>query len=364
MSLVKINIGPVHPSTHGLLRLVVTLDGDTIVNVEPHVGFLHRGVEKLAENRMYMQIPPFIEKCDYVAKMAMDEAYVATVEAAMGIEPNERAQYERVILLELQRIASHLLWLGAMLNDLGHFFSVFMWTFADRDKVLKLLEEATGQRMFYVNMRLGGLRQEFPKDFEYHALDVLTYLEKRINEYESFIENSSLFKERMYKVGVLSRDDAINLGVSGPVLRASGVNFDVRKDKPYYVYKKLNFKPIVLYNGDNFSRYKVRILEIKESIRLIREAFKQMPDGNATGMPIKLINPAPKNKVVRVSREGPRGEIMFYLVADEQRPYRLAMRTPAFINLAALNHIARGNKFANLFPIIGSLDLVMADVDK
>jgi len=362
--LTRINVGPIHPSTHGVLRLVVTLDGDTIVDVEPHIGFLHRGVEKLAENRMYMQSESYMEKLDYAAPMAYSDLYVAAVEEAMGIHIKERAKYVRVILLEFQRIASHLLWLSAFCNDLGQMFTMFTWAMKDRDLILNLLQDVTGSRMFYVNMRLGGVSIDLPQNFEEHANKLLDYLEKRFKEYERFLEKNPVFIERTKDVGILKREDAIALGVTGPVLRASGVNFDVRKDYPYYAYEKLHFIPQVQTKGDSFARYKVRMQEMKESIKLIRDALKLMPEGDALGMPIKLISPPVKEKEVIVRRELPRGEGMIFMVTDKQRPYRLAIRAPSFINLSALRYIARGARFADLFSILGSLDPVMADVDR
>ncbi len=360
----RINIGPVHPSTHGVLRLVADIDGDTVVNLEPHIGFLHRGVEKLVETRMYMQSPPYMEKLDYVAPMSYDEAYVATVEQAMGVEVKERAMWVRTALLELQRIASHLLWLGTMANDVGQFFTLFMWCFKDRDLVLRLLEEASGARMFYVNMRIGGLIRDLPPGFEDRAREALDYIEKRVKEYEDFLEKNPLFMERMKGVGVMDRDMAISLGVTGPVLRGSGVSYDVRKDIPYYVYDKLNFEAQVRSEGDCFARYKVRMLELRESIKLVRNALSKMPAGDALGMQVRLILPSAKNREVRVSRELPRGECMMYMVADPQRPYRLSIRSPTFINLAALGEISKGCKTADIFAILGSLDVVMGDADR
>lgn len=364
MTITRINVGPIHPSTHGVIKLVVDVDGDTIVNVEPHVGFLHRGVEKLAETRMYMQIPPYTEKLDYVAPMSYDEAYVATVEAAMGIEVSEKAKYVRTALLELQRIASHLLSLGTLCNDIGQMFTVFMWTFKDRDMILDLLQEATGSRMFYVNMRLGGMHMELPPDFAEHAYETMNYMERRVSQYESYIEKNTAFTERMKGVGVLSYDDAKALGVTGPVLRASGVSYDARKHSPYYVYGKFHFNPKVMLTGDNFARYKVRMLEMKESIRIIRAALKEMPEGSALGMPVKLRSPNPVNRAVAVSREMPRGECQMYLVADPQKPYRLSIRSPSMVNLAAIRQIAKGARFADLFAILGTLDVIMGCVDR
>ncbi len=364
MPITKINIGPVHPSTHGVLRLAVYLDGDTIERVEPHIGFLHRGVEKLAETRMYMQNHPYMEKLDYIAPMAYDEAYVSTVEKALGIEVKERAMYIRVILLELQRIASHLFFVGTIGNDLGQMFTLFMWTYMDRDKVLDLLQEATGSRMFYVNMRLGGLVSDLPPDFEKRTLETLEYIDNRVKEYEAFIEKNPVFHERMKNIGILTPEKAMDLGVTGPVLRASGVQYDARKNSPYYIYDKLHFEMKILTRGDNFSRYKMRLLEMRESIRLIREAFKMMPEGDALGMPVKLRMPPTKNKEVWISREAPKGELMMYMVADDQKPYRLAIRSPNFVNLSAIVHMSKGLRLADLFATLGTLDLVMGCVDK
>ncbi len=364
MQITRINIGPIHPSTHGVLRLIVDLDGDTIEKVEPHIGFLHRGVEKLVENRMYMQNHVYMEKMDYVAPLAVDELYVATVEEAMGIEVKERAQYIRTIELELQRIASHLFFIGTLCNDIGNLFTVFIWCFADRDRVLRLLETATGSRMFYANMRLGGVKQDFPKGFEEDVLDCMDYIEKRTKEYERFLEKNPIFMERMKNVGILSSEDAIEYGISGPTLRASGIDYDTRKNHPYYAYEKASFSTQVLSRGDSFARYKIRVMEIRESINVIRLAFKKMPEGDATGMPVKLVPPPIKKNEVIVRRELPRGENMMYMVADKKGPYRLAMRSAIFVSMAALDHIARGHKLADLFAIMGSLDFVMADVDK
>jgi len=364
MTITRINIGPVHPSTHGVLQLVVDLDGDTIERVDPHIGYLHRGVEKLTETRMYMQNPPYMEKLDYLAPMSYDEAYVAAVENALGIEVKERAMYIRVILLELQRIASHLFFIGTIGNDLGQMFTLFMWAYMDRDKVLDLLQEAAGSRMFYVNMRLGGMLSDLPPDFEERTLETLDYIGKRIKEYESFIEKNPVFHERMKNIGILPPEKALDLGVTGPVLRASGVQYDVRKNSPYYVYDKLHFEIKILTKGDNFARYKLRLLEMRESIRLIKEAFKMMPAGDALGMPVKLRSPPTKNRISCVSREAPKGEVMMYLVADDQKPYRLSIRSPNFINLMAIMHMAKGIRTADLFATLGTLDLVMGCVDR
>lgn len=365
MAIMRINVGPIHPSTHGVLRLVVDVDGDTVKNVEPHIGFLHRGVEKLMENRMYMQSPSYVEKLDYVAPLSWDDLYVAAVEQATGIQCKERAQYARVVMLEFQRIASHLLWLGTFVNDVGQLFTLFMWCFRERAMILKLLEDLSGSRMFYVNLRLGGLYQDLPSDFKERSYALTDYLEGKIMEYPDILDANPVFLERTKGIGVLSREDAIDYGVSGPVLRASGVEEDTRKSNPYYTYDKAKFKIPTGSRGDSYDRYKVRYEEMLQSIKIIRDTLDLMPDkGDALGLPIKLIGPNAKPAPVMISRELPRGEGMIYMIPDKQKPYRISMRSPAFINLAALPKMSENCKFADLFPTLGSIDIVLAELDR
>lgn len=365
MATMRINIGPIHPSTHGVLRLVADVDGDTIRNIEPKIGFLHRGVEKLMETRMYMQSPSYTEKLDYIAPLSWDDLYVSAVESAIGIAVKERAQYARTILLEFQRIASHLLWLGTFCNDAGQLLTMFMWCFRERAKILKLLEDVSGSRMFYVNLRLGGLYQDLPVDFSSRSYKLIDYLQERIAEYKEVLDSNPVFIERTKGVGRLSKDDAINYGVTGPVLRASGIEEDTRKSKPYYIYDKIKFNVPTGRIGDNFDRYKVRYEEMMQSIKIIKQALEMMPEtGEVKGMPIKLIGPNAKTDTVIVSRELPRGEGMVYMVPDRQRPYRISLRAPTFINLAVLKRITEGSKFADLFPTLGSLDIVLGEVDR
>jgi NADH-quinone oxidoreductase subunit D len=361
----RINVGPIHPSTHGVLRLVVDVDGDTIKGVEPHIGFLHRGVEKLCETRMYMQNPSYFEKLDYISPMSWDDLYVAAVEKAVGVECKETAQYARVILLEFQRIANHLLWIGTLANDIGQMFTIFMWAFRDRSKVLKLLEDVTGGRMFYVNIRVGGLNRKLPDDFHDRAYALTHYLEKTIPEYREVLDANPIFKERLVGVGALKHDDAIDLGVTGPVLRASGVEEDVRKSIPYYVYNKINFETPTRTAGDAFARYSVRYEEIFQSIRIIRQALDSMPqDNDVLGQPIKLINAPAKPDPVLVSRELPKGEGQIYMIPDKQKPYRLSIRAPGFVNLAAISKMCENAKFADLFAVFGSLDIIFGETDR
>ena len=327
----KINVGPIHPSTHGVLRLVVDVDGDDIRDVEAHIGFLHRGVEKLMENRQYLQSLPYVEKLDYAAPLGWDDLYVAAIEKAMNVQVNESAMYARVILLEFQRIASHLLWLGTFVNDLGQMFTMFMWTFRERSYILKFLEDVTGSRMFYVNMRLGGLSRELPPDFKDRAYKLCDYLESNITAYPDMLDGNSIFMERTKGIGRLSKTMALSYSVSGPVARASGIDHDVRKDSPYYVYDKIKFTVPVMANGDSYDRYRVRYQEMLESINII---------------------------------ELSRGHGLIYMVPEGQKPYRIALRSPTFANLSALPEMARGAKFADLFSILGSIDIVMAEIDR
>lgn len=359
----RINVGPVHPSTHGVIRLLVDLDGDTIKSVETHIGFLHRGVEKLMETRMYMQNPSYTEKLDYIAPISWDDLYINTIEKALGIEVKDAAQYARVVLLEFQRIASHLLWLGTFCNDMGMFFTAFMWAFRDREMIIRLLEDVSGGRMFYLNLRLGGLNRPLPPDFSERVYKLIDYLEKKVPEYDKFL-NNSLFIERTKNIGVLRKDEAIEYGVSGPVLRASGIEEDVRKSNPYYIYDKLKFNIPIEYGGDAYSRYKVRYKEMLESIKIIKQAIEKMPPGDVIGMPIKLIGPQAKPEVIINNRELPKGEGLIYMVPDVQRPYRIYLRSPIYSNLAVFSHIVKEHKFADLFAILGSLDIVMGECDK
>jgi NADH-quinone oxidoreductase subunit D len=365
MAIMRINVGPIHPSTHGVLRLVVDVDGDTIKNVVPHIGFLHRGVEKLCETRMYMQNPSYFEKLDYISPMSWGDLYIAAVEHAMGVECKETAQYARVILLEFQRIANHLLWIGSLANDIGQMFTIFMWAFRDRAKVLKLLEEVSGGRMFYVNMRVGGLNRKLPEDFYEKANGLVQYLQKTIPSYREVLDANPIFKERLVGVGVLSHDDAIDYGVTGPVLRASGVEEDVRKSVPYYIYKKISFEVPTRAAGDAYSRYSVRYDEIFQSLRIIRQVLDSMPQNNdVVGQQIKLINQPAKPDPVIISRELPKGEGQIYMIPDKQKPYRLSIRAPGFVNLAAMPKMCEGARFADLFAIFGSLDVIFGETDR
>ena len=360
----RIEIGPMHGGIGGPMRLLVDLKGDVVERVETHVGFLHRGVEKLAEDRAYMQSLPYMEKLDYLSPMSYSEAYISMMEEAIGITVNEPAMFSRTVLLEMQRVASHLFWLGNMASGAGQSSTVKSLALKDRNLILRLIEETAGARNFYVNMRLGGLRRNFGPDFAERTMAAMDYLDKRVRFYDSFLCRNPAFGENMKGIGVLSRENAISFGVTGPVMRGSGVNHDARSEGKYYVYDRLNFKPQARSEGDCFSRYKVRIQEMHESLRIVREALRKMPEGDSVGIPISLMVPKAKKDVVRISRETARGEVCMYLVTGPEKPYRLSIRTPSFINLSVLDEVARGCRLADLFTIIGSLDVVIGDVDK
>ncbi len=361
----RVNIGPIHPSTHGVLRFIADVDGDTILNVETHIGFLHRGVEKLCENRMYMQNPSYMEKMDYIAPLAWDDLYVNTVEKALGVEVKPTAQYARTILLEFQRIASHLLWLGTFCNDLGQMFTMFMWTFRERSHIIKLLEDVSGGRMFYVNIRIKGLSRKLPEDFKDRAYKLIEYLERQIRSYPDVLDSNPIFAERTKGIGTISRNEAIERGVSGPVLRASGVEYDVRKANPYYAYDKVRFRIPIETAGDSYSRYRVRYNEMLESIKIIKQALDKMPDDNdVVGLPVKLIGQPAKPDIVINNAELPRGEGIIYMVPDKQRPHRIYLRSGTYTNISVLESLCKGIKYADFFSILGSLDVVAADIDK
>jgi NADH-quinone oxidoreductase subunit D len=365
MSAMSINVGPVHPGTHGALRLVVDVDGDAVRRVEPHIGFLHRGVEKLMETRLYMQNIPYTEKLDYAAPLSWDDLYVSAVEQAMGIAVKERAQYLRVILLEFQRIASHMLWLGTFADDLGQLHTMSMWTLRDRARIMKLMQDVSGGRMSHLNLRLGGFKSALPEDFEKRAYDLTDHLEASVLRYPEMLDDNPVFMERTKGIGVLEKADAIEYGVAGPVLRASGIEEDARKSSPYYVYDKIIFNVPTGSHGDCFDRYRVRYEEMLESIKIIRQALDAMPKrGDLIGAPIKLAGPDAKPDPVVALRELPRGEGMIYMIPDKQRPYRVSLRSPAFVNLAALPKMAEGCTFADLFSILGSIDIIVAELDR
>ncbi len=358
-----LNIGPLHPSTHGVFRLRATLDGEVVVDIEPVFGYLHRGIEKLAEGRTYKQNIPFTDRLDYVASMSNNLAYVMAVEKLAEIAVPERAEYLRVIMAELQRIASHLLAVGSMANDLGAFFTPFVYMFREREKIIDLFEMVCGQRLLYNYMRFGGVSHDIPAEFLPALKKFVSQMPGFVDEYDQLLAENEILLARTKGVGVLPRELAINSSASGPVLRASGVKWDIRRADPYSVYDHFEFDIPTGGAGDCYDRYRVRIAEMRQSIRIIRQAMDQLPKGRVLNrMPLRLRPPAGE---VYTHIEAPRGELGFHLVSDgSEKPYRFHIRAPALINLTALRKMVVGWKLADVIVIFGSIDISMGEVDR
>jgi len=360
---VTINLGPQHPSTHGVFRLRVTFDGEVVVDVEPVFGYLHRGTEKLAESRSYVQIVTLTDRLDYVASMSNNLAYVRTVEKLAGISVPERGMYLRVISAELQRIASHLMATGFLLNDMGAFATPLMYCFKERERILDLFEMLCGARITLSYMRPGGVFQDAPADFWPALDDFISNMPGYIDDLEKLITQNEIVLARTRGVGVLSDQSALENSVTGPMLRAAGVKWDLRKADPYEIYDRLEFDVPIGTSGDTYDRYVVRILEMRESIKIIEQCLKQLPAGPVrTESPFNLRPPVGE---AYSAVEGPKGELGFYLVSDEGiAPYRCKIRAPSFINLTPLKEMVVGWKMGDLIVIFGSVDVVLGEVDR
>lgn len=360
--LVEINMGPQHPSTHGVLRLEIVLDGEVIVDVRPDVGYLHRGIEKLAEMRTYVQFIPITDRLDYLSSMLQNAAYVGAVEKLGQIEVPERAEFIRVIMMELQRIASHLIFYGAMGLDLGA-TTPFLYGMREREDILDLFEMTCGARLTYNYFRPGGVAQDLPAGFYNKARAYIKKQRERLKEYDDLLTNNQIFIARTRGVGVISAEEAINYSMSGPTLRGSGVPYDVRKADPYSVYDRLDWEVATRSEGDTLARYLVRLQEIRESLKIVEQALDMIPPGK-----LQYKTPArlrlPEGEVYH-HIESSRGDLGVYLISDgSDKPYRLRWRSPSFINLGALGHVAKGWKVADLVAILGSFDIVLGEVDR
>ena len=360
---VTINVGPHHPSTHGVFRLRVTFDGEVVLDVEPVFGYLHRGTEKLTEERSYTQIVTLTDRLDYESSMTNNLAYVRAVEKLAGIPVPERAMYLRVISSELQRIASHLISTGFFLQELGAFVTPLMYCFRERERILDLFEMLCGARITLSYMRPGGVTQDAPADF-WPALDVLVRdMSGYIDDLEGLITTNEIMLVRTRDVGVLPAELAVSASATGPVLRGSSVKWDLRKADPYEVYDRVDFDVPIGATGDAYDRYLVRIQEMRESLKIINQCVEQMPDG-----PIKTKVPyfvRPPLGDAYASVEAPKGELGFYLVSDGGiSPYRCKIRSPSFINLTVLTDLLVGGKMADLIIIFGSLAVNMGEVDR
>jgi NADH-quinone oxidoreductase subunit D len=385
--MLTINMGPQHPSTHGVLRLIVDLDGESVVRVQPVVGYLHSGKEKIAEVKTYQQFIPYTDRLDYLAPMAYNTGYVMTIEKLLGIEITEACTYLRTILCELARISSHLIFFAAHLLELGA-SSPFMYAFRDREYLYDLFEEISGARFTVSYMRVGGVARPIPDGWLDRVIEFCDYLPGALADYERLLNNNEIFLQRTWGIGKISAEEAIALGVTGPLLRASGVPWDLRKKQPYLLYDQLDWDVVVDDGCDVYARYIVRLREIRESLKIVRQCVDKFPGG-----PLNIDNPKvilpPRERLhtsmealihhfllmsegmtvrpgeVYQAIEAPKGELGFYLVSDgTTKAYRLKIRTPSFSNLQAIDIMCRGAMLADIVAVIGSLDLVLGDIDR
>ena len=358
-----LNMGPAHPSTHGVYRMRVTLDGEVVLDIEPIFGYLHRGIEKLMEERTYTGCIPLTDRLDYVSSMNNNFGYCLAVEKLAGVKVPERAEYIRVITAELLRIGNHCVAVGAMLNDAGALGTPFFYLWRQREKIYDLLEMLCGQRLMHNYMRIGGVSQDVPAEFLPALGKFIPQMNSFIEEYEFFLKQNEILIARAKGVGVLSRELANNCGISGPVARASGIKWDLRKADPYSVYDRFEFDIPTCENGDCYDRYRVRIEEIRQSLRIIQQAVKQFPGGPFKAEVPHLVRPPAGEAYAHI--EAPKGELGFYIVSDNSiAPYRCHVRPTSLINLAALRQMVKGWKVADLILIFGSIDITMGEVDR
>ncbi len=375
-----INMGPVHPSTHGVLRFKLRMDGEIIKDCTVVMGYLHRGTEKLAEMKTYLQVIPYTDRLDYMSAMPNNYAYVKAVEELAGIEVPLRAEYIRVLTMELNRIANHLVFMGSLLMDLGASTPI-LYGFREREKILQLFEMICGARMTFSYFRFGGVRDDLPDGFMPKLNEFIKDMEKRIEDYKELINGNEIFMMRMKNIGVISAEEAINYGMTGPSLRGSGVNYDIRKIEPYSIYPDLDFKACVRPECDSYARYIVRIDEMEESLHILRQIADTIPKSDViatqrygiaplTGMPYtaqtyfpRIFTPPAGEAYSRI--EAPKGELGFYVVSDgTTKPYRVKIRSPSFCNLTALPKMVVGLKIPDLIAAFGTIDVVLGDVDR
>jgi len=360
---VTINIGPQHPSTHGVFRLRVTFDGEVIQDVEPVFGYLHRGSEKLAEERTYTQVITLTDRLDYVASMTNNQAYVLACEKLAGVAVPERGQYLRVIAAELQRIASHFIAIGFFMQDLGATATPLMYCFRERERIMDLFEMMCGARITVSYMRIGGVFQDVPEDFWPALHRFIDGMHPFADELDQFLSQNEIILARTKNVGILSQKQAINASVSGPVLRSTGVKWDLRKVDPYEIYDRLEFEVPVGAVGDNYDRYWLRLQEVRQSARILEQCYRQIEPGPVRSTMSMLFHPPVGDAYGRV--EAPKGELGFYLVSDGSiAPYRCKIRSPSLINLTVLRDLLIGWKLADMIVTLGTIDINMGEVDR
>jgi NADH-quinone oxidoreductase subunit D len=357
-----INVGPQHPATHGVLHLVITLNGETIKKLEPHLGYIHRSIEKMCESLSYRQFIYVTSRMDYLSSHINNYACALTVEKGLQIEVPQRAQYIRALMSELTRIASHELWWGAMAMDLGA-FTPFFYAFREREKINEIMEETCGARLTMNYIVPGGVMADLHPSFRQKVKEFIQLFKSKVDEYDELVTDNIIFQNRMKGVGVLSKEDAISYGCTGPVARGSGVSCDIRKIYPYEMFKQVQFDEILETAGDCFARYMVRIREMRESIKIIEQLIDNIPEGEYQAK-TKAVLKLPKGEFyTRV--ETARGELGVYIVSEGgTTPYRIKFRSPGFSNLSALEHMVKGSKIGDLMATMGTLDLVIPDIDR
>ncbi len=369
--LLEISLGPQHPSTHGVFRMNATLDGETIVKLKPVMGYLHRNHEQIGESISYIASFPFTDRLDYFSAMSNNLGLAIAIEQLGGIPVSERGEYVRVIMAELTRLVNHTAVTGFLINDMGAFGTPLLYAFREREKILDLFEAASGSRMMCNYVRPGGVREDVPAGWLAQAKQLVDGYPRFLDEFEMLLTDNEIIRQRTQGVGVLSKELAVNASVTGPMLRATGVNYDIRKVDGYSIYPRFAFKIPLGSAGDVYDRYYVRILEMRESVKILQQALKQIPDsgpaispkGLAIGKAPRTFRPAKGDAYGRI--EAPKGELGFYLVSDgSPQPYRYHVRAPSFVNLTVLEDMCLGQKVADTIIILGSVDIVLGEVDR
>lgn len=359
-----VNMGPQHPSTHGVFRVVIWVDGERIARAEPHIGYLHRGSEKLCEGELYSQVITLFDRLDYVGNLNCELAFVLAAEKLMGIEAPERAEHIRVILAELNRIASHMLFYGVYGLDVGAMTPV-LYGFRERERIQELFESVTGARLMHNYFRIGGVKEDLPADFSARMHRLTEQLKRGIAECDELLSQNEMFLARTKGIGAISAEDALDYGLTGPALRASGVPEDVRISEPYSIYDRFDFGIPVGTYGDCWDRYYVRVEEMRQSMRIIEQAMAQMEEGPTMASDRRIARPRPPKGEVYVRTESPRGDFAVFLISDgTDKPYRVKVRAPSFANLQAFQHMLRDAYVADAVVILGSIDIILGEVDR
>jgi len=385
-----LNMGPQHPATHGVLRLVLELDGEVVKRCTPHVGYLHRGIEKLSEYRAYPSVMPMTDRLDYISSMINNIGYCIAVERLMGIEPPPRAKYIRTLLSELTRISSHLLWLATHALDIGA-MTVFLYCFREREWLLNMFEMVIGARLTVSYPRIGGVRSDIDDDFIKESIKFIDEFPSRIDEYETLLDQNRIWLQRTKGIGVISTKEAVRWGLTGPTLRGSGVNYDIRKKVPYDAYDEVEFDVPLGKNGDVYDRYRCRMEELRQSVRIIKQCIERMPDGKilSDDAPDLDMNPKGHKRLVGTMSlwsaniaftneytltpkgelysavEAPKGELGFYIVSDGTgKPYRMRLRSPSFVHASVIPRLCQGHMIADVIAVIGTIDIVMGECDR